>query len=162
MNAMNMLLPNLIALLSEIKGKNLSDAFHASRKLGLLIERHCQDRYADTTYELLLSNNELNELRLSDFLVNELVEELFFILENYKDRGNLAVWPLGRTFDPTVIDRLLQYLKKNWTDDTVCSGILMTVYDSALLEDYWDLIKKIAKEGQKESKQLADQLQKVQ
>ncbi len=149
---------NLIELLNRVKGNDLSDAFHASRQLGLLIERHRQNRYQDLSYESLLSSEDLNELRLTDRVVEQLTAELFSVFETYKDRASLAVWPLGKTFNKSVVDRLLKFLERNWAEnDVVSSEILMTVYDDALLKNYSGLLEKIAKGGGEESRRLARQ-----
>ena len=149
---------SLIKLLNEVKGSDLIDAFHASRELGLLVESHRQDRYGDTSYEMLLSSKELNQLRLTDKIVERLTEELLSVLENHSERSSLVVWPLGKTFKPSVIDRLLKHLEKNWKDnDILSSEILVVIYDQSLLDNYWGLIEKIAQEGGNESKKLASQ-----
>lgn len=152
-------LPKILNQLVEACQSNgLEGVFDSSRVLGLLIERHRQNRYDDSSYSALLGSEELYGLQLSDEMVDDLVQKLLDILENCEDRASLMVWPLGKAYDSSVMERLLQFLEGRWEgNDSLTHGIIAAVYDPKLLENHWPLIEKIAKHGGPESRYMAKQ-----
>lgn len=154
-----MSLPKILNQLMEAcEGDNLERVFDSSRVLGLLIERHRQNRYDDSSYSTLLGSEELYDLQLSDEIVDDLVGKLFDILESCEDRAGLMAWALGKAYDSSVIEKLLQYLEDKWEDnDSLAHDIIIAVYDPKLFENHWDLIEKIAKHGGPESQYMAKQ-----
>ena len=90
---MNKHLKNLI---EKSKSENFEKANSALSDLGLLVERHTQNRYLEEDYLTLFGfNEEIFDLRLTDNEVEYLVSFFFYHILNKKEHAVTAAWCLG-------------------------------------------------------------------
>lgn len=137
---------------------DLVESDYALARLGLLIEKHCQERHADTIYSELGFDEELNNLRLNSAQINQIAKEMVVILMNDPTHAGRAAWSLGKTFDIQFSPDLYVALERYWkTNDIVTAEIIAAIYFTGYLEDRKYLIEEIARNGSPESRDAAQQ-----
>jgi hypothetical protein len=153
-------LPTAVSdLFNLINSSDAEEVHHAFTWLRLLIEKHTQDRHNDPHYAELGMTDELAAIRLTDSQMSMIVDMLFAIVDQRQEKAIKAVWCLSKTFDDVVIHRLLAMLDDTWyKDDNLTAEIIKAAYDIKLLQNHWDLIERIAREGMPESKYVALQM----
>ncbi len=146
-------LPTAVSdLFNLINSPDAQEVYHGFTWLRLLIEKHTQDRHNDPHYAELGMTDELAAVRLTDSQLHMMIDMLFAIIDQHQDEATQAVWCLSKTFDKVVIHRLLAMLDESWyKDDKLTAQIIRAAYDTKLLQDHWDLIERIAREGMPES-----------
>jgi hypothetical protein len=143
-------------LFNLIDSPDAQEIYHGFTWLRLLIEKHSQHRHNDPHYAELGMTEELAAVRLTDSQLNMMVDMLLTIIDQHQDKATQAVWCLSKTFDNVVIDKLLAMLDESWfKDDKLTAQIIRAAYDISLLQNHWDLIERIAREGMQESKYVA-------
>jgi hypothetical protein len=143
-------------LFNRIDAPDAQEVYHGFTWLRLLIEKHTQSRDNDPHYAELGLTDELAAVRLTDSQLSMIVDMLFVIVDQHKEKAIQAVWCLSKTFDDAVIHRLLAMLDDTWyKDDKLTVEIIKAAYDIKLLQDHWDLIERIAREGMPESRYAA-------
>lgn len=150
-------LPTAVSdLFNLINSPDAEEVYHGFTWLRLLIEKHTQDRHNDPHYAELGMTDELAAVRLTDSQLNMIIDMLFAIVDQHQEKAIQAVWCLSKTFDDLVIHRLLAMLEESWhKDDKLTAQIIKAAYDIKLLQNHWDLIERIAREGMPESRYAA-------
>jgi hypothetical protein len=152
-------LPTAVSdLFNLINSPDAEEVYHGFTWLRLLIEKHTQDRHNDPHYAELGMTDELVAVRLTDSQLSMIVDMLFAIVDQHQEKAIQTVWCLSKTFDDVVIHRLLAMLDDTWyKDDKLTAEIIKAAYDIKLLQNHWDLIERIAREGMPESRYVASQ-----
>jgi|GEM_PF-5299566 len=128
---MKNIVENLIYVMrSENEDKSLS----AITSLGLLVERHIQDRYSDVDYLHLFHNDiQIYNLKLSDNEVNLILENVLFeLFHNVNKNAVSLAWCLGKFHDKYILSDFLKLFKIYKNDDDVFLQLLfslISIYD---------------------------------
>ncbi|WP_303318944.1 hypothetical protein Q4Q34_05700 [Flavivirga abyssicola] len=99
----------------------------ALTNLGLLIERHTQDRYADDSYHILFGNDDLFNLKLTNEDTNSIVHFLFYHIINIKIHPITVAWCLGKCYNYDIYDGIKRLLKLYSYDDDICEQLLFSL-----------------------------------
>ncbi len=100
----------------------------ALTNLGLLVERHTQNRYNDLSYLSLLGNDdELFELKLSDNDVNSIAHFLFYHIMNTGVHPVTVAWCLGKCYGLDIYQGIIGLLKLFSHDDDICEQLLFSL-----------------------------------
>ncbi|GAA3628840.1 hypothetical protein [Flavivirga jejuensis] len=100
----------------------------ALTNLGLLMERHTQDRYSDEDYLILLGNDEdLFKLRLSEADTTEIVHFLFYHIININVYPVTVAWCFGKCYGCDIYSGIKQLLKLYKDNDDVCEQLLFSL-----------------------------------
>jgi len=103
-------------------------AMDALTDLGLLIERHTQNRYGEKEYLSLLGNDQdLYELRLTHEEVERGTQFLFYHLLNIRLHPVTAAWCLGKCYGQDILKGITGLLDVYRADDDVCEQLLFSV-----------------------------------
>lgn len=122
---MNKKILELSALAASTDHQDIS--MTALTQLGLLVERHTQNRYTDTSYEFLFESYDLYHLKLEDEDVNYLVKFFFYHIINIHQHPVTVAWCLGKCYNQNIyegIKRLLMLFKDN---DDLCEQLLFSL-----------------------------------
>lgn len=87
-------------LFSRAVSKNEDDVMYALTDMGLMIERHTQNRYEQEEYLQLMDNNyELYEYHLVEEDVEQIISFLFYHILNIHIHPVTVVWCLGKCYN---------------------------------------------------------------
>ncbi len=119
---------NLKNLLEKSKSNDFTVANNALSDLGLLVERHTQNRYSEKDYLLLLDNNEeLYNLKLTDSDVDVIVSFFFDQILNGTDHGVTLAWCLGKCYHLDIFEGMKKLLTVYDDDDDVTLQLLYSI-----------------------------------
>lgn len=134
---------NLIVKLLN-KGENLEDKDsreHALLSLGLLVERHTQNRYNEQDYLHLLGNDmDLFNIKLTELEVNEIHS---FFIQQLKAQNPSSVtltWGLGKCYGKSHLQELLEIISLYDRQDEVCQQVLFSATGLLAKDQYIKLI----------------------
>jgi|688.fasta_scaffold766183_1 hypothetical protein len=106
---------------SDIVNESLTD-------LGLLVERHTQDRYSEEDYLLLLGNNKsLFDLILSEDEVDEIIHFFFFHLININIHPVTVIWCLGKCYNKDILTGMRRLLKIYSDNDEISLQLIYSI-----------------------------------
>lgn len=136
----------IIKLFENAISNDISKVGNALNDLGLLVERHTQNRYQEKDYLLLFGNNEeLFNLYLEDIEVKLITNFFFFHIINYELGQITTAWCLGKCYNQNIYKGMLSLLKVFKYNDEVCEQLLFSMnslYDPRLtLVDIIDILK---------------------
>jgi hypothetical protein len=140
------------SLIQKTASSNLDDAMHSLTDLGLLIERHTQNRYADKDYLLLFgSNEELYHLVLKNDEVEYIVQFLFYHIMNIQIHPVTVAWCLGKCYGFDIYDGIINLFKIFKGEDDICQQLIFSMTSLFEREDmYYEIyciLEKPVKEG---------------
>lgn len=100
----------------------------ALTNLGLLLERHTQYRYSESSYLSLFGNDdELFNLRLSNNDVDEIIYFLFYHIINIHIHPVTVAWCFGKCYDCRIYQGILNLLRLFNKDDDICEQLLFSL-----------------------------------
>lgn len=126
--------------------------------LGLLLERHAMERYEDPIYAQLYFPSGWLELKLSRADFDEIVEVLAEVLDHHPRLASTAAFALGKAHSDLAVPCLITALRRSWQEDDELAYQLLIALDNFGLERAGDLVRQVAKDGLKESREFARDL----
>jgi hypothetical protein len=123
--------------------------------LGLLLERDAMKRYDDPIYAQLHFPPGWLELKLSRVEFEEIVEVLANVLEQHPKLASTAAFALGKAYSDLAVPRLIAALGSNWQTDDELAYQLLIALDNHGIAEAADLVRRIAKDGPKKSREFA-------
>lgn len=120
--------------------------------LGLLIERHTQNRYTDDSYRILLGNDDdLFNLKLTNEDVDSIVHFLFYHIINISIHPVTVAWCLGKCYNYDIYNGIKRLLELYRYDDDICEQLLFSLN---ALYDPRETFKDISKILEKSIKEI--------
>lgn len=95
--------------------------------LGLLVERHLQDRYHDEGYLHLLSSKEIYKIKLEDIEIEYIINFFFYHILNINQNPITVAWCLGKCYGFDIIFGIIRLLNVFNEDDEVCLQLLCSI-----------------------------------
>jgi hypothetical protein len=123
--------------------------------LGLLLERHAMKRYGDAIYAQLHFPPGWLELKLTGDEFDEIVEVLVEVLDHHPRLASTAAFALGKAYSDLVVPRLISALHRSWQVDDELAYQLLIALDNRGIGRAGDLVRQVAKEGLKRSREFA-------
>lgn len=115
-------------LIEKSKSADLTIANDALSDLGLLVERHAQNRYSEKDYLTLLGNDyDLYNLRLTDSDVEQLTSFFFYYILNKSEHKVTAAWCLGKCYNMDILEGMKNLLKTFNTNDEIVLQLLYSI-----------------------------------
>lgn len=119
---------HLLELIKKSKSDDLGVANDALSDLGLLVERHTQNRYSEKDYLTLLGNDDdLYNLRLTDNEAELLAAFFFYYMLNKNEHGITLAWCLGKCYNMDILEGMKNLLKNFSTNDEVVLQLLYSI-----------------------------------
>ena len=115
-------------LIEKSKSENLDTVNDALTDLGLLVERHTQNRYGEEDYLTLLGNDEkLFNLRLTENEVELLTCFFFYHILNVSVHPVTVAWCLGKCYNMNILRGMTHLLDIFCSDDDVTLQLLYSI-----------------------------------
>lgn len=119
---------SLEILIDQAKTNDPKIVSDALTDLGLLVERHTQNRYSEDDYLSLLGNNEeLFNLKLTDKEVELLVCFFFYHILNIHVHPVTVVWCLGKCYNLNILDGMNRLINVFQSNDEIVLQLLYSV-----------------------------------
>ena len=119
---------NIKELIVKAKSNDSDKISDALTDLGLLIERHTQNRYSEEDYLILLGNNiELFELRLEEEEVDIIVNFFFFHILNININPITVAWCLGKCYNVDILEGMKRLLVLFSYNDELTLQLLFSI-----------------------------------
>lgn len=96
--------------------------------IGLIIERHTQNRYKDRTYKSLFTDYfEAYNFVLEEFELDRLRDFLFFYALNKNENKLTVIWCLGKCYGQNIYPGMENLLKLFNENDEVCEQLIYSI-----------------------------------
>ncbi|RXR21475.1 hypothetical protein [Flavobacterium stagni] len=154
-------------LIYIMRSENEDKSNSAITYLGLLVERHIQDRYCDIDYLHLFHNDiQIYNLKLSENDVNSILETVLFELFLYVNKNPVSLaWCLGKFHDKDILSDFLKLFEIYKNDDDVFLQLLFSlnsIYDLREIMNTLNLeLKKIDLSKLEKSKEYLIELSSI-
>lgn len=138
---MNILLKNLML---KSLSDDLNEVNDSLTDLGLLTERHTQDRYSEEEYLNLLDNNyELYNYKLSDNEVSYIVHFLFYHILNVQKQKVTVAWCLGKCYGLDIYKGIINLFRVFKEEDETCQQLIFSMTSLFEIDGMYDEIYSI-------------------
>ncbi|HEX8576966.1 MAG TPA: hypothetical protein VF677_11795 [Flavobacterium sp.] len=126
-------------LFKKSKLNNIGFSNSALTDLGLLVERHTQNRYEDDSYLYLFSSKEIFEIKPEDKEIEVIINFFFYYIININHDSVTVAWCIGKCYGFDIILGLVRLLNIFNEDDQVSLQLLYSInslYDFRNVKDY--------------------------
>jgi HEAT repeat protein len=97
-------------------------------------------------------------MKLTRAEFDEILEVLADVLDHHPRLASTAAFALGKAYSDLAVPRLIAALRRNWQEDDELAYQLLIALDNYGLGRAWDLVRQVAKEGLKKSREFARDL----
>lgn len=146
------------SILDGVRGGGSGTPFETITYLGLLLERHAMKRYEDPIYPQLYFPPGWLELKLTQSEFDEIVEVLADVLDQHPRLASTSAFALGKAYSDLAVPRLVAALHRSWQTEDGLAYQLLIALDNYGIGRARDLVRQVAKEGLKNSREFARDL----
>lgn len=117
----------ILTLFKDAQSDDLEISNGALTDLGLIIERHKQNRYDDSSYELLFNNKDLFIIKNSENEIEIIISFLFYYIMNFENNSVTVAWCLGKCYNCNILIGIKKLFIIFDSDDEVSLQLLYSI-----------------------------------